>query len=94
MQARDYAGAKPYFTQALSVEPNLAIAHLNLGAVYQNTGNPAAASEEYHLAIADDTAANGYPVVTQTTDGTTGTVTEIANRNLGRIHTRGVAGSE
>jgi Tfp pilus assembly protein PilF len=86
MRDKDYAGAKPYFDKALKVEPNLAIAHLNLGAVYQNTGNKSAAAGEYRLAIANDTPENGYPAVLESTDGQLGTVTEIANRNLGRMN--------
>jgi Tfp pilus assembly protein PilF len=91
MAANDPNSAKPYFDQALVAEPNLAIAHLNLGAVYQNTGHPEAAAGEYRLAIANDTDANDYPKVLETTDGKMGTVSEIANRNLAGM--RGVTGA-
>ena len=85
MVSKDYAGAKPYFERALEIEPNLAMAHLDLGAVYQNTGNAAAAIEQFNLAILNDVAANNYVSVKQTTDGKGGTVTQIANRNLKRL---------
>lgn len=85
MQNKDYVAAKPYFDRALAVEPNLAIAHLNLGAVHQNLGDAAGAATEYKLAIANDTVENGYPAVTRSTDGMVGTVSEIANRNLERM---------
>lgn len=85
MLSKDYAGAKPYFERALEIEPNLAMAHLDLGAVYQNTGNPTAAAEQFRLAIANDTSANDYPRVRETTDGSRGTVTDIANRNMSNL---------
>lgn len=86
MLSKDYAGAKPYFQRALEIEPNLAMAHLDLGAVYRNTGDPAAATEQFNLAILNDVEANNYAPVRETTDGDGGTVTEIANRNLKKIH--------
>lgn len=85
MRDKDYAGAKPYFERALAIEPNLAMAHLDLGAVYQNTGFPDAAREQFQLAITNDTRANEFPGVHATTDGSSGTVTEIANRNLAKL---------
>lgn len=91
MHDKDYAGAKRYFERALAIEPNLAMAHLDLGAVYQNTGSPAEAREQFNLAIANDTPANDYPGVHETTDGSSGTVTEIANRNLAKLpYTTGI----
>ena len=86
MKDKDYAGAKPFFERALAIEPNMAMAHLDLGTVYQNTGLPVQAREQFNLAIANDTKANDYPGVHETTDGSTGTVTEIANRNLAQLH--------
>ena len=85
MMSKDYAGAKPYFEKALELEPNLAMAHLDLGAVYQNTGNQVAATEQFNLAILNDVEANNYAPVRETTDGKGGTVTEIANRNLKKM---------
>ena len=85
MQSKDYIGARPYFQRALELEPNLAMAHLNLGAVYQNTGDVAAATEQFNLAILNDVPANKYVPVRQTTDGKGGTVTDVANRNLKRM---------
>jgi len=83
MKQKDYASAKPYFEQALEIEPKLAMAHLDLGAVYQHTGNPAQAKEHYRMAIANDVATNGYPRVYETTDGSASrTVAEIAQANL------------
>ena len=79
---KDYAGAKPYFDRALVIVPNMAMAHLDLGMVYSKTGQTAAATDQFNLAIADDTAENNFPPLTRTTDGSTGTVSEIANRNL------------
>ncbi len=86
MQKKDYAGAKAYFEHALAIEPNLAMAHLDLGTVYQDTGLQVEARQQFNLAIADDTKANGYPGVHETSDGSSGTVTEIANRNLAQLH--------
>lgn len=86
MREKDYARAKPYFERALEIEPNLAMAHLDLGAVYMNTGEPEAAREQFRLAIENDTAAHDYPAVRETTDDSNGTVTEIANRNLQKMH--------
>jgi len=89
MQDKDYAGAKPYFERALAIEPNLAMAHLDLGTVYQNTGSATEAREQFNLAIADDTKENAYPGVHETTDGSSGTVTEIANHNLRQLNSNG-----
>lgn len=83
---KDYVGAKPYFERALEIEPNLAMAHLDLGAVYQNTGDRPAAREQYRLAIENDKESNNYPRVTRTTDGSQTTVTDMAKANLAKMH--------
>lgn len=84
IKQRDFASAKSYLDRALADNPDNAKAHLNLGVVYQATGNPSGAREQYNLAIADDKS--GQVVTkTATSDGSTGSIAELAKRNLKRM---------
>lgn len=84
---KDFASAKPKLEQAVQDNPGNAMAHLDLGVVYQNTGNVAGAKEQYQLAINADTS--GMVVgqgTTSTNDGSTGSIAELARRNLQALH--------
>lgn len=83
----DYASAQPKLEEAVQRNPGNAMAHLDLGVVYQNTGNPAGAKEQYQQAISADSS--GMLVgagTTSTSDGSTGSIGELAKRNLQAMH--------
>ncbi|MDB5973661.1 MAG: tetratricopeptide repeat protein [Nevskia sp.] len=84
IKQKDYAAAKTHLDQALESDSHNAMAHLDLGVVYQNTGNPAGARTEYNLAITDDTATD--KMVGATSDSSNGSVSQIATRNLERLN--------
>jgi len=84
IKQKDYASAKPHLDQALESDPHNAMAHLDLGVVYQNTGDPAGARTEYNQAIADDPASD--KMVGATSDSSNGSVTQIATRNLQHLN--------
>lgn len=79
----DYASARPKLEEAVQRNPGNAMAHLDLGVVYENTGNVAGAKEQFQLAInADSSTMVVGRGDTSTSDGSTRTIADLAKENL------------